>query len=65
VLLHTDGLVERRAEDIDVGLARLVEVATGLSDRPLEQWCDALLDGMAPPRQEGDLVLLAVRTPPG
>ena len=63
VLLYTDGLVERRAEDIDVGLARLVDVATGLPDRPLEQWCDALLDGMAPPHQEDDLVVLAVRTP--
>ena len=62
VLLYTDGLVERRGEDIDVGLERLVEVATGLGARPLEQWCDALLDGMAPSLQEDDLVLLAVRT---
>jgi phosphoserine phosphatase RsbU/P len=63
VLLYTDGLVERRAEDIDVGLQRLVDVVTGLGALPLEQWCDALLDRMAPSRQEDDLVLLAVRTP--
>ena len=62
VLLYTDGLVERRGEDIDDGLDRLVEIATGLGARPLEQWCDALLDGMAPPVQEDDLVVLAVRT---
>ena len=63
VLLYTDGLVERRGEDIDVGLQRLVEVATALGAPPLEQWCDALLDGMTPSLQEDDLVLLAVRTP--
>ena len=63
VLLCTDGLVERRAEDIDVGLERLVETATGLATQPLEQWCDALLDRMAPALQEDDLVVLAVRTP--
>ena len=63
VLLYTDGLVERRAEDLDIGLQRLVDVATGLVALPLEQWCDALLDRMAPSRQEDDLVLLAVRTP--
>ena len=63
VLLYTDGLVERRREDIDVGLARLVEIASGLGARTLEQWCDGLLDGMAPSLQKGDLVLLSVRTP--
>src|SRR5207244_10393098 len=31
VVLYTDGLVERRHEDIDTSLARLVEVARGLT----------------------------------
>ena len=63
VLLYSDGLVERRGEDIDVGLDRLAEVAGSLARGPLEQWCDELLLAMAPPHQEDDLVLLAVRTP--
>lgn len=34
VVFATDGLVERRGEDIDVGLARLAAVAPGLLDAP-------------------------------
>jgi phosphoserine phosphatase RsbU/P len=65
VLLYTDGLVERRTEDIGAGLDRLTRVATGLADRPLEALCDALVDALAPPQPEDDLVLLAVRTHAG
>ncbi|MEE1929899.1 SpoIIE family protein phosphatase [Streptomyces sp. TRM 70351] len=43
LVLYTDGLVERRDEDIDVRLQALLAVLEG-EDRPLEETCDRLLD---------------------
>lgn len=64
LLLYTDGLVERRGEDPDVGLARLAhaaERAGGGLEAPLEAWCDGvvarLLDGQ---RVGDDVAVLAV-----
>ncbi|MCZ7415372.1 MULTISPECIES: SpoIIE family protein phosphatase [unclassified Streptomyces] len=42
LVLYTDGLVERRDEDIDVGLGRLLGLLDG-PQRDLEQTCDRLL----------------------
>lgn len=64
VLLYTDGLVERRDEGLDAGLARLLDVLGDLEGLPLDELCDQLLVTMAPDPQD-DVVLLAVRlTPP-
>ncbi|WP_326597935.1 PP2C family protein-serine/threonine phosphatase [Streptomyces sp. NBC_01803] len=41
--LYTDGLVERRGEDIDVGLHRLTETLTSNSHLGIEQLADTLL----------------------
>ncbi|UQA96978.1 SpoIIE family protein phosphatase [Streptomyces halobius] len=62
VALFTDGLVEARSRDIDVGLATLGRVL-GDHHRPLEELCDHALaellpDGKAP----DDSALLLVRT---
>jgi serine phosphatase RsbU (regulator of sigma subunit) len=43
LLLYTDGLVERRGEVIDEGLARLVRAAAGHRGA-VEALCDALLE---------------------
>ncbi|WP_165988469.1 SpoIIE family protein phosphatase [Streptomyces sp. YIM 98790] len=43
LLLYTDGLVERRGEDIDVGLARLCAALDGCAGRDAEETADALL----------------------
>jgi serine phosphatase RsbU (regulator of sigma subunit) len=60
LLLYTDGLVERRGEDPDAGLARLLRVA-GRTGEPLEQWCDAVVARMLSGRQVGDdVAVLAV-----
>ena len=64
LVLATDGLVERRDQDVDTGMARLVQV---LSEQPPEvrrsaqRLCDAVLAGCAPAVREDDVALVAVR----
>ncbi|MFQ1002603.1 PP2C family protein-serine/threonine phosphatase [Modestobacter sp. SSW1-42] len=60
VLLYTDGLVERRGSTLDEGTAWLVEALAPLAGRPLEELCDALLEGMAGAVPD-DVAVLAVR----
>ncbi|MER5917217.1 GAF domain-containing SpoIIE family protein phosphatase [Streptomyces sp. NPDC001982] len=62
VLLFTDGLIERRGEDLEVGLVRLRRHASALSREPLEAFCDGLLVGMAAGCTD-DVALLATRVP--
>ena len=66
VLLYTDGLVERRDQPLDVGLARLRAVLGDLAheDLSLEQLCDRVLDRMLPPRPDDDVALVAVHLHP-
>lgn len=42
-MLYTDGLIERRGEDIDIGLARLTDSLAQYSTLPVEELADALL----------------------
>jgi PAS domain S-box-containing protein len=63
LLLYTDGLVERRGQGIDEGLARLRDllrelVAQGFT---LDELCDELLARMRPGRREDDVAVVAVR----
>ncbi|MFI6154997.1 SpoIIE family protein phosphatase [Kitasatospora sp. NPDC051170] len=63
LLLYTDGLVERRGEDIDTSLERLADLrlpATGGLDELLE----AALKGLAGGAAEDDIALLAARPAP-
>ena len=60
VLLYTDGLIERRGSTLDEGTAWLVEALSGLAGRPLDELCDALLEGMAGAVPD-DVAVLAVR----
>ncbi len=43
---YSDGLVERREEDIDRGLDRLAALAAGLTGTDAQHWADSLLAGM-------------------
>ncbi|SDX84985.1 Serine phosphatase RsbU, regulator of sigma subunit [Modestobacter sp. DSM 44400] len=60
VVLYTDGLVERRGEPLDDGLARLQAVAAGLSHLTTEQLCDVLLERLAQDAED-DVALLVLR----
>lgn len=61
MLLFTDGLYERRGEDIDVGLDRLRHVATGF-DGSLEAFLEHVYDEMVGSAESrDDVAMLAVR----
>ncbi|MBY8876377.1 PP2C family protein-serine/threonine phosphatase [Actinacidiphila acidipaludis] len=60
LVLYTDGLVERRNEDIDVGLARLARTLAGHLTTDPEQLADILLFDLLPPRGATDDTALVV-----
>ena len=64
VLLYTDGLVERRDQVFDDGIALLGRALVEEGDRPLEELCDALLHRLVPHGAEDDVALVAVRLLP-
>ena len=59
LLLYTDGLVERRDQPIDEGMAQLCERVTAAGARPAADLCDLLLGSEQ--RREDDVALLALR----
>ena len=63
LLLFTDGLVERRGQSLDVGIATLRETLAGLAARDLTlgELCDEVLARMVPERPDDDVALIAVR----
>ncbi|MBN1172221.1 MAG: serine/threonine-protein phosphatase, partial [Micromonosporaceae bacterium] len=62
LVLYTDGLVERRDESIDAGIARLAEAVS----RHLpgdDGWCDSVIaHALAGTKQSDDIVLLSYLT---
>ncbi|MFA1537864.1 SpoIIE family protein phosphatase [Actinomadura monticuli] len=63
LLLYTDGLVEHPDEHLDAGLARLREHASALARRPLDAFCDGLLDDL-PTSGTDDIAVIAARVTP-
>ncbi|WP_443048014.1 SpoIIE family protein phosphatase [Streptomyces sp. H39-S7] len=61
LVLYTDGLVEDRTRDIDVGL-ELLRTALSGPDRDPEQACDAVLDALLPAEPKDDVALLIARS---
>jgi ABC-type branched-subunit amino acid transport system ATPase component/anti-sigma regulatory factor (Ser/Thr protein kinase) len=61
LVLYTDGLVEDRNRDIDVGL-ELLRTALQGPDRTPEQTCDVVLAEMLPEVPKDDIALLIART---
>jgi serine phosphatase RsbU (regulator of sigma subunit) len=61
VLLYTDGLIERRDDDLDGGMVRLREAVLELADRPLEDFLDELLHRLVDGTPQDDVALVAVR----
>jgi PAS domain S-box-containing protein len=63
LLLYTDGLIERPGEDLDRGLERLREQASTLARRPLEGFCDGILNSLLATTGTDDIALIALRMP--
>jgi serine phosphatase RsbU (regulator of sigma subunit) len=61
LLLYTDGLVERRAESISAGLARLADALADVGGGEVEQVSDLLLARMLPTAPDDDVALLVLR----
>jgi ABC-type multidrug transport system ATPase subunit/anti-sigma regulatory factor (Ser/Thr protein kinase) len=61
LVLYTDGLIEDRERDIDVGL-ELLRTALTHPDQAPEETCGAVLDALLPERQSDDIALLVART---
>jgi GAF domain-containing protein len=61
LLAFTDGLIERRDEDIDVGLARLEGACGRLRSGALREHLVGLIDEVRDPVRDDDVALLAVR----
>jgi serine phosphatase RsbU (regulator of sigma subunit) len=63
LLAFTDGLVERREENLDVGFARLSEaVAHSASD--LDSWLSGIVSAMGHPGADDDIAILALQWSP-
>jgi serine phosphatase RsbU (regulator of sigma subunit) len=61
LLLYTDGLVERRSEDIDSSLARLAALSIPHASGPLDAMLARIVHRLAPAATEDDVALLAAR----
>jgi len=67
LLLYTDGLVERRGEDIDCSLDRVTRLRLPVTG-PLDDLLDLVLSGLVPQSAEDDIAVVAARVrsrPPG
>ncbi|WP_370269612.1 SpoIIE family protein phosphatase [Streptomyces sp. V4I8] len=61
LVLFTDGLIEERDRDLDVGLETLRDALAG-PDRTPEATCAAVMEAMLPDRPRDDIALLVART---
>jgi serine phosphatase RsbU (regulator of sigma subunit) len=62
LVLYTDGLIERRGEDIDTGLERLTDILTGNPRLGAEHLADALLSSLrVAGGRHDDIALIVVR----
>jgi serine phosphatase RsbU (regulator of sigma subunit)/integral membrane sensor domain MASE1 len=64
MLMYTDGLIERRGEDLDEGIARVAaRLQTWPPGAPLGCLCDELIASLVPEPQLDDMCVLAVSRP--
>ncbi|MCN9240528.1 SpoIIE family protein phosphatase [Streptomyces sp. RY43-2] len=62
LVLYTDGLIEDRRRDLDVGMDMLRQALAGHPDRSPEESCQAVLDELLPSRPTDDVALVIART---
>jgi len=64
MLMYTDGLIERRGEDLEEGIARVAErLQAWQPSAPLGSLCDELIASLAAEPQLDDMCVLAVSRP--
>ena len=61
VLLHSDGLTERRDSTLDAGLERLQQALADLHGSTLDELCDGVIDRLVEGRPDDDVALVAIR----
>jgi serine phosphatase RsbU (regulator of sigma subunit)/PAS domain-containing protein/anti-sigma regulatory factor (Ser/Thr protein kinase) len=62
LVLYTDGLVESRERDIDVGLEALRRALAAAGDEPVDDICRSVLETLLPAGQNDDVALIVART---
>lgn len=62
VVMYTDGLIERRGQDIETGMRRAAQlISQWPSGVPLDLACRALCQTLAPPPRNDDICVLVLR----
>lgn len=61
LILYTDGLVERRGQRFESGMARLAVEASRCAHLPVEELCDEMLAALVPEQPTDDIALVALR----
>ncbi|MFI9274084.1 SpoIIE family protein phosphatase [Kitasatospora sp. NPDC052896] len=61
IVLYTDGLIEERTRDFDVGMELLRAALSGRGREP-EENCQAVLDALLPEHPQDDVALLIAKT---
>ncbi|MCB0999491.1 MAG: SpoIIE family protein phosphatase [Acidimicrobiales bacterium] len=61
LVMYSDGLVERRGESIDDGLARLARATEQHAGTPLDDLCASIVDSLTDQACDDDVVVVALR----
>ncbi len=61
LVLYTDGLIERRNENLEVGLRRLADVAVAVRDEPVQDVADRLIATLVGTTATDDVALVVKR----
>jgi serine phosphatase RsbU (regulator of sigma subunit) len=61
LVAFTDGLIERREEDIDDGQHRALVAITGLADQPVDAALEQLVEDVRDHTREDDVAVLVAR----
>ena len=61
LLAFTDGLIERRGESLDAGLARLVHAAAMADGAPLDSQLTGIISQLIPHGSDDDVAMLGIR----
>jgi serine phosphatase RsbU (regulator of sigma subunit) len=58
MMLYTDGLIERRGENLAIGLERLARSFSEVATESIEDGCDQIIKAMLPDTPQDDVVVL-------